>query len=399
MTAIRSYFYTGRRVRLIEEDKMKIAVIGCGYWGPNLIRNFSQLNKVEELYCCDQDNQRLERIKTLFPTVKGIRDCRELLNMPDLDGAVIATPVNSHFLLAKAFLEQGKHVLVEKPLTHSLETSLELIKTAEENQRILMVGHTFEYTAAVNKIKEIVESGELGKILYVSCTRVNLGLFQNDINVVWDLAPHDISIILYVLGQIPVSINCQGKAHFKSGLEDVATTTLNFKNGLIAFIHNSWLDPKKIRKTTIVGTRKMLVYDDIEAQEKIKIYDKGLEIPPYYDTFAEFHFSYRSGDTYSPRIDEYEPLRKQCDTFLECIKNGRRPPSDGNNGLRVVAVLEASSESLRRSGREVHLRLPKGKRDFQLPEKKYPICSDIPLSQLKKKPGTPLAILGKRGAA
>jgi predicted dehydrogenase len=339
---------------------MKIAVIGCGYWGPNLVRNFTQLNKVDELYCCDLDPKKRERIKTLFPTVRIVEDYTELLEQPDLDGAVIATPVNSHFPLAKEFLEQGKHVMVEKPLTHSLESGLKLIDLAQERKRVLMVGHTFEYTAAVNKIKEIVESGELGKVLYVSCTRVNLGLFQKDINVVWDLAPHDISIILYVLGVYPVSVNCQGKAHFNPNVEDVATTTLNFNNGLIAFIHNSWLDPKKIRKTTIVGTRKMLVYDDLESQEKIKIYDKGLEIPPYYDTFAEFHFSYRSGDMYSPRIDEYEPLRKQCDTFVECIKRGVRPSSDGVNGLRVVAILEAASRSLKSAGRQVPLRLPKG---------------------------------------
>ena len=337
---------------------MKIAVLGCGYWGPNLVRNFSQLNKVDELYCCDPDTEKLDRVKHLFPSVMGIQDYKELMKMPDLDGVAIATPVHSHYPLAKEFLEQGKHVLVEKPLTHSQESSLKLIKMAEEKKRVLMVGHTLEYTAAVNKIKEIIESGELGKILYVNCTRVNLGLFQNDINVVWDLAPHDISILLYVLDEFPVSLNCQGKAHFKSEFEDVATTTLNFKNGLIAFIHNSWLDPKKIRQITIVGTRKMLVYDDIAVHEKIKIYDKGLEIPPYYDTFAEFNFSYRAGDTYSPMIEEYEPLRKQCNTFLECIKKETPPPSDGNNGLRVVAILEAASKSLKQASRQIPVCLP-----------------------------------------
>ncbi len=376
--------------------KMKIAVIGCGFWGPNLVRNLSQLNKVDELFCCDLDPKKIERIKTLFPFVKVLEDYKKLLEMPNLDGVVIATPVYSHYPLAKEFLEHGKHVMVEKPMTHSLESSLDLIKTAEEKKRILMVGHTFEYTAAVNKIKEIVESGELGRILYVSCTRVNLGLFQKDINVVWDLAPHDISIILYVLGQFPVSVNCQGKAHYKSDIEDVATTSLNFNNGLIAFINNSWLDPKKIRNTTIVGTRKMLVYDDIEPQEKIKIYDKGLEIPPYYDTFAEFHFSYRSGDTYSPRIDEYEPLRKECDIFLECIKKEICPPTDGYNGLRVVAILEASSKSLKQAGRKVTLRLPKEEKSFQLKGKGYPDFSRV---QLENKILTLLRAPGEKRAA
>ncbi len=376
--------------------KMKIAVIGCGYRGPNLVRNFFQLNKVDELFCCDLDPEKLDRLKNLYPSVKRIQDYKEFLKMPDLDGVVISTPVYSHYPLAKDFLENGQHVMVEKPLTHSQESSLELIKIAEEKKRILMVGHTFEYTAAVNKIKEIIESGELGKILYVSCTHTNLGLLQKDINVVWDLAPHDISIILYVLGEFPVSVNCQGKAHYKSDIEDVAITSLNFNNGLIAFIHNSWLDPKKIRETTIVGTRKMLVYDDMKLQEKIKIYDKGLEIPPYYDTFAEFHFAYRSGDTYSPRIDEYEPLRKQCDTFLECIKEEIHPPSDGNDGLRVVAILEASSNSLKQAGKEVPLRLPKEKKAIQTNGNGYPVFLRVPL---ENKILTPLRALGKKRVA
>ena len=364
---------------------MKIAVIGCGYWGPNLIRNFSQLNKVDELFCCDMDPKKVERVKSLYPAVNGVVDYRSLVKMADLDGVVIATPVFSHYSLAKEFLENGKHVMVEKPLTHSVESGAQLIRVAEENKCVLMVGHTFEYTSAVNKIKEIVECGELGKILYVSSTRVNLGLFQKDINVVWDLAPHDISIILYVLDEFPVSVNCQGKAHFKSELEDVATTTLHFNNGLIAFMHNSWLDPKKIRRTTIVGTRKMLVYDDLELQEKIKIYDKGLEIPPYYDTFAEFYFSYRSGDTYSPRIEEYEPLRKQCDTFLECIKNGIPPRADGHNGLRVVSILEAASKSLKQAGRQVYLRLPKEKKNGQFPrvETQTKLRIPVPIKPVK----------------
>ena len=185
--------------------------------------------------------------------------------------------------------------------------------------------------------------------------RVNLGLFQPDINVVWDLAPHDISIILYVMGEAPVSVNCQGKAHFHPEIEDVATTTLNFKNGFIAFIHSSWLDPNKIRRTTIVGSKKMLVYDDIDPQEKIKIYDKGVEVPPHYDTYADFHFSYRYGDILSPRIEDYEPLKKECDHFIECIKRGVSPVSDGYSGLRVVSVLEAASKSLKLSGRAVQV--------------------------------------------
>ncbi len=336
---------------------MKIAVIGCGYWGPNLVRNFIQSHKVQELICCDTDPKRLARMKSLYPSVTVVTDYKEILEIPDLDGVAIATPVKSHYPIAKDFLTRERHVFVEKPFTHSFETSLELVKVAEEKNCVLMVGHTFEYSAAVNKIKEIVENGELGKILYISCIRVNLGLFQRDINVIWDLAPHDISIILYILGETPISVNSQGKAHFMPDIEDVATTTLNFKNGVIAFIHNSWLDPNKIRKTTIVGTKKMLVFDDIESQEKIKIYDKGVEVPPYYDTFADFHLAYRYGDIYSPRIEEYEPLRKLCDHFIECVHDRRPPHSDGYSGLRVVSILEAANKSLRMSGKAVPVQI------------------------------------------
>jgi predicted dehydrogenase len=332
---------------------MKLAVIGCGYWGPNLVRNFVQSNKVKELICCDLDQKRLDRMKNLYPSVKVLSDYKELLRNPDLDAVAIATPVKTHHPIAKDFLLNGKHVFIEKPLTHSHETALELVKLAEENQKVLMAGHTFEYTAAVNKVKEIIQSGELGKVLYISCIRVNLGLFQPDINVVWDLAPHDISIILYLMGEVPVSVNSQGKAHFNHEIEDVATTTLNFKNGLIAFIHNSWLDPNKIRRTTIVGSRKMLVYDDIEPQEKIKIYDKGVEVPPYYDTFADFQYSYRYGDIHSPRIEDYEPLKKECEHFITCIQKGMCPLSDGYSGLRVVSILEAACKSLKLSGKAI----------------------------------------------
>jgi predicted dehydrogenase len=235
-------------------------------------------------------------------------------------------------------------------LAASAEACIALIRLAGKHGRVLMVGHTFQYAAAVNKAKEIVESGELGEIYYIHCLRANLGLFQPDTNVIWDLAPHDISIILHILPEFPLTVNAQGKAHFKSQIEDVATLTLNFPNGTIAFIHNSWLHPDKIRKITIVGSKKMLVYDDISPNEKIKIYDKGVDLHPYYDTFAEFHFSYRYGDIYAPRINEYETLHFECEHFLECIRCGKTPRSDGYSGLRVVSVLEAANKSLRNSG-------------------------------------------------
>ncbi len=330
--------------------KTNVAVVGCGYWGPNLIRNFNQIPNCTMKMCCDVDDQKLKRMDSLYPNVHVTNRLEDILEDDSIDAVAVATPVFAHKDIGIKCLEHGKHVMIEKPMASSSEECLALIESAERNKKVLMVGHTFEYTAAVNKIKTIVDSGELGDILYVSCVRVNLGLFQSDINVVWDLAPHDISIILYVLKEFPNSINSQGKAHFKQEIEDVANVTMNFPNGTIAFIHDSWLDPAKIRKITFVGSKKMLVYDDIDPNEKIKIYDKGVEVPPYYDTYAEFQFSYRYGDIYTPKLDEYEPLRTECKHFLDCIENGETPRSDGYSGLRIVSILEAANKSMRNGG-------------------------------------------------
>lgn len=331
-------------------NQLNIAVVGCGYWGPNLIRNFNQIPDCTMKVCCDLDAEKLARINGLYPNVATASRLEDILCDPEIDAVAIATPVHTHMPIGKLCLEHGKHVLIEKPLAASVKECIELIRLAEEYDRVLMVGHTFQYAAAVNKAKEIVESGELGEVYYINCIRANLGLFQPDINVIWDLAPHDVSIISYILPEFPLTVSAQGKAHFKSYIEDVATMTLNFPNGTIAFIHNSWLHPDKIRKITIVGSRKMLEYDDISPNEKIKIYDKGVDAPPYYDTFAEFHFSYRYGDIYTPRINEFEPLRSECEHFLECIRYGITPRSDGYSGLEVVSVLEAANKSLRNSG-------------------------------------------------
>ncbi len=327
-----------------------IGIIGCGYWGPNLVRNFNQLPDCRVLACSDTDVAKLKRMETLFPGIQTTTDFRKILRNPDIDAVGIATPVRTHHPLARKCLLHDKHVFVEKPLCHSSEACLDLIHLAKQKGRILMVGHTFEYTAAVNKIKEIIREGELGDILYISSMRLNLGIFQKDINVGWDLAPHDISIILYLLEDDCVSINCQGKGHYDKAIEDVASLTLHFRSGAVAFIYNSWLDPKKVRQTTFVGKKKMLLYDDTESQEKIKIYDKGVEAPPYYDNYGEFAFSYRYGDIYSPRIEDYEPLRHECSHFLECIDHNLTPRSCGISGLRVVSVLEAANESMKRNG-------------------------------------------------
>ena len=331
-------------------DNINVAVVGCGYWGPNLIRNFNQIPNCTMKTCCDLDEEKLDWMKRLYPGIETTTHFESIIQDSSIDAVVISTPVYTHYELAKQCLSHNKHVLVEKPLASSSVQCVDLIKLAEENNRVLMVGHTFEYTAAVNKIKELIKNGELGEIYYVSCTRVNLGLFQPDINVIWDLAPHDLSILLYVFGEPPVTINAHGKAHIKKGIEDVATLTLNFSNNIMSFLQVSWLHPDKIRNITIVGDKKMLVYNDISPNEKIKIFDKGVEVPPYYDSFTDFYLSYRYGDIFIPRLNETEPLRTECEHFLDSIKNETRPRSDGYSGLRVVSILEAANRSLRNNG-------------------------------------------------
>ncbi|MDZ4700277.1 MAG: Gfo/Idh/MocA family oxidoreductase [Rhodothermales bacterium] len=335
-----------------------IGVIGCGYWGPNLIRNFKKTAGCQVTVCCDRDESRLQRITHLFPDIPTTADYEEVL-ASDVDAVVIATPVRTHYPLAKAFLERGKHVFVEKPLTPSSVECQDLIDIADARGLALMVGHTFEYTAAVNKIKQIVQSGEIGEVLYINSTRVNLGLFQKDINVIWDLAPHDISIISYVLGKEPISVNAQGRSHFADGIEDVAMTTLQYQDGPIAFIRNSWIDPNKVRSMIFVGSKKMLEYDDISPNEKVKIYDKGVEKPAYYDDFGAFQFSYRYGDIYIPRIEEYEALGAECAHFVECIQTGATPRSDGHSGMRVTRAIEAACQSLLSGGVSVPIVQPR----------------------------------------
>jgi predicted dehydrogenase len=332
-----------------------IAMVGCGYWGPNLIRNFISLRDCKVTKLCDVDPQRLSHLKSLYPAVETTEDFNEIINDSDIDAIVIATPVRFHFEMAKATLKSGKHTFVEKPMASSVRQCKELIEIAENKNLILMVGHTFVYSATIRRIKEIIDSGDLGKVQYISCQRLNLGLFQKDINVAWDLAPHDISIILYLLKEPPVSVNCQGKAHVNDNVEDVTNMSLNFADGCLAIIQSSWLDPNKVRKITIVGNKKMLIYDDLEPIEKIKIYDKRVEIPPHYDTFAEFQYAYHYGDMHSPYIKMVEPLKTESQHFLDCINNGEKPLSSGLDGLEVVQVLEASSKSLKQGGAEVKI--------------------------------------------
>jgi predicted dehydrogenase len=326
---------------------LKIGVVGCGYWGPNLIRNFNSLPACEVKIVCDSSKERLEHMKGLYPAILVTTDYSDLVNDKEIDAVVIATPVSTHHSLAMQSLGANKHTFIEKPLTSSASQSKELVDLAEKNNLTLMVGHTFIYTPTVRKIKEIIDSGDIGEVMYIGSRRLNLGLFQKDINVAWDLAPHDISIILYLLGRDPETVSCQGMAHINPNIEDVTNLTMNFTDGCLAMIQSSWIDPRKIRDMTIVGTKKMIVYDDLEPQEKIKIYDKRVDVPPHYDTYAEFHYSYHYGDVYSPYLKQTEPLKVECQHFLDCIESGDKSESSGVDGMKVVQILEASSESLK----------------------------------------------------
>jgi len=335
--------------------KINIGVVGCGYWGPNLVRNFRSLSDCDLKVMCDMNEQRLTHLKSLYPEVEGAMDFNYMLNGIGLDAVVIATAVKAHFPLAKASLLAGKHTMIEKPLASSTEQCEELIEIAKKNGLILMIGHTFLYSPAVRKIKEIVDAGDIGDIRYICARRLNLGLFQKDINVAWDLAPHDISIIQYIMGEQPVAVNCRGSAHVTPGVEDVTTMCLSFRRQQTAVIQSSWLDPRKVREMTIVGSQRMIVYDDVLPLEKIRIFDARVERPPHYDTFAEFHYAYHYGDVYSPYIKQEEPLKVECQHFLDSIRNGTTPLSDGRQGMQLVQILEASSESLKRGGSPVEL--------------------------------------------
>jgi predicted dehydrogenase len=287
--------------------------------------------------------------------VEPTKDFEKIVGDKEVDAVVVATPVHLHYELAKKSLEAGKHTFVEKPMTQTSAQANELVQIAAKKKLTLMVGHTFIYSAPVRRIKEIVKNGDIGEIQYISSRRLNLGLFQKDINVAWDLAPHDISIILFFLEKPPISVNCQGKAHINKDIEDVTNMSLDFENGGFATIHSSWLDPNKIREMIIVGSKKMIVYDDNEPLEKIKIYDKRVEAPPHYDTFAEFQYSYHYGDMIAPYIKQTEPLKVETQHFLDCIKTGKKPESNGLEGLRVIQILEASSRSLKSGGAKVEI--------------------------------------------
>jgi predicted dehydrogenase len=304
---------------------------------------------------CDADHQRLTHMRSLYAGLETVDKFDQLLERPDLDAIVIATSVRHHYGMAKKSLLAGKHTFIEKPMASSVAECEELIALAEERGLTLMVGHTFLYSAAVRKIKQIIDHGDIGEIQYISARRLNLGLFQKDINVTWDLAPHDIAIINYIMGEFPHTVNCSGKAHINPQIEDITNACLSFRHDRFASVQSSWLDPRKVREMTIVGSRRMIVYDDVQPIEKLRIYDTRVEVPPHYDNFAEFQYSYHYGDSYIPYIKQEEPLKVEASHFLDCIRTGKTPISCGKQGLEVVRVLEAASNSLKQQGAPVAL--------------------------------------------
>jgi predicted dehydrogenase len=332
------------------DGRTGIGVIGVGYWGPKHVRNFVSLGARMQ-WIADRDPARLQAVRREYPHVQTTRDHRDVLADPDVQGVVVATPVSSHAPLVEAALRAGKHVLVEKPLARTSAEAEHLIELADARGLVLMVGHTFLFNPAVRYLKELISQGELGDIYYAYAQRLNLGLFQSDINVVWDLAPHDISILMYVLDLPATAVSATGRGYVRRSIEDVAIVSLTFGDYVSASVHVSWLDPNKVRRVTVVGSRKMVIYDDVETLEKIRIYDKGVEPPPI-TGFGEFQLSYRYGGITVPHLPSVEPLRAECEHFLHCIATGERPLTDGQQGLHIVRVLEAADASLHDGGRQ-----------------------------------------------
>ena len=332
---------------------VRFGVIGYGYWGPNVVRNLASLEGSELITVCDKSPAARRRMQKAHPGIAVATEASEIVGSTDIDAVAVVTPVWTHYELAKAALENGKHVFVEKPFTSNTAQAEELIELAAKKNLKIMVDHTFLFTGAVKKIRELVEEGALGKLYYYDSTRVNLGLFQHDINVIWDLAPHDLSIMDYLIKETPEAIVATGQTHL-NGFEDVAFMTLYFPDKVIAHINVNWLSPVKVRTTLIGGEKKMLVWNDLEADEKIKIYDRGVQITNRQGLY-DLLVNYRSGDMWAPQLEQVEALRQELAHFVDCISNDQPPMNDGNAGLRVVKMLEAANESLRHRGALVYL--------------------------------------------
>jgi predicted dehydrogenase len=336
-------------------NTIKIGVIGYGYWGPNLVRSFADLPGAEVIAVSDFQVNRLAKVQSRYPAIQLTTNSQDLLADPSIDAIAIATPVSTHYDLALAALQAGKHVLVEKPMTVSSHQAIRLIDEAQKRNLVLMVDHTFVYTGAVRKMQELVATKVIGDIYYYDSVRVNLGLFQHDVNVIWDLAVHDLSIMDYVLPSKPYAVSATGMSHISSEPENIAYLTLFFENNLIAHIHVNWLAPVKVRRTILGGSQKMICYDDLEPSEKIKVYDRGITVNDSPENVYQMLVGYRTGDMWSPKLDMTEALQTEALHFIDCIRQGNPPITDGAVGLRVVKILEAATQSLKQQGRLIEL--------------------------------------------
>lgn len=335
---------------------MNIGVIGCGYWGPNLVRNFNALDNVRVVAVSDIRSERLDFIHKQFPAIKTLSsDANDILHAPDIDAVVVATSVSTHFQLGMEALANGKHLFMEKPFTATVEQAERLIELAEQRNLRIMVDHTFIYTGAVGTIKKFIDSGQLGEMYYFDSVRVNLGLFQHDVNVIWDLAPHDVSIMDHLIGRQPRAIAATGVAHFESDIENIAYISTYYDNNLLGHIHVNWLAPVKVRKTLVSGSKKMIIYDDMEPSEKVKIYDKGVDVIHDRNQIYDILIQYRTGDMLAPQINLTEALKRVACEFYDAVNENRSPLTDGLAGLRVVRILEAANKSIRSNGRVVEL--------------------------------------------
>lgn len=335
------------------DNKIKIGVIGFGYWGPNIVRNFNSIDGAQVVSICDKNQESLNRARKIYPNIMPTSNCDEIMNAPDIDAVAVITPVSTHFELAKKALQNGKHVFVEKPFTATVAQAEELIELAARNNLKIMVDHTFIFTGAVRKIKQLIDDDVLGALYYYDSIRVNLGLFQTDVNVIWDLAPHDFAIMDFLIKEKPAAISSSGKAHV-NGLEDTAYITAHFNDNMIAHFNVNWLSPVKVRTTLVGGEKKMLVWNDLDVDEKIKIYDKGVEVQNMEGVY-NLLVSYRSGDMWAPRVEQVEALKVEAEYFVRCIENNETPINDGLAGLRIVKMLDACNKSLKDRGRMVYL--------------------------------------------
>jgi len=332
---------------------LSMGVIGYGYWGPNIVRNFSSVDGIQVVAVCDRSPDMIKKAGKAYPAIEVSADPDTILESASIDAVAVITPVFTHFELAKKALENGKHVFVEKPFTSSVEQAEELVELADRKGLKIMVDHTFLFTGAVKKIKELLDADALGKLYYYDSMRVNLGLFQHDVNVVWDLAPHDFSVMDYLIKEKPVALSATGEVHY-NGFEDIAYVTVYCEKNMIAHFNVNWLSPVKVRTTLLGGNKKMLVWNDLEADEKVKVYDKGVEVKNRENVY-DLLVSYRSGDAWIPKVDQIEALKLEANYFVDCVSNDKTPINDGQAGLRVVRMLEAANQSIKGKGKLVDL--------------------------------------------